>query len=66
MVQEAIVGLAPFLMVVVLHLVWNMLWTAELIASLVVQRLNEVCDAIGDLATLVWGQVQREPIVCES
>ena len=26
---------------------------------------NEVRDATGDLASLVWGQVQREPIVCE-
>ena len=29
-------------------------------------RHNEVQDAIGDLASLVWSQVSREPIVCES
>ena len=23
-------------------------------------------DAVGDLASLVWGQVTKEPIVCES
>ena len=27
---------------------------------------SEVWDAIGDLSSLVWKQVQKEPIVCES
>ena len=34
--------------------------------SLVEQCHNEVIDAIGDLASLAWGQVTREPAVCES
>ena len=34
--------------------------------GLVTCRHNEVRDAIGDLASLVWGQVSREPIVCEA
>ena len=33
--------------------------------GLVVRRHNEVRDAIGDLASLVWGNVIREPVVCE-
>ena len=36
------------------------------VGGLVTQRHNEVRDAIGDLASLVWKQVQREPVVCES
>ena len=35
------------------------------VGGLVGRRHNEVRDAIDDLASLVWGQVQREPIVCE-
>ena len=27
---------------------------------------NEGWDAIGDLSSLVWKQVQKEPIICES
>ena len=27
---------------------------------------NEVRDAIDDLATLAWGQVKREPVVCDA
>ena len=34
--------------------------------GLVTRRHNEVWDAIGNLASLVWGQVSREPIVCEA
>ena len=30
------------------------------------QWYNEIRDAIGDLAAMVWGQVRREPIVYES
>ena len=30
------------------------------------QRHYEVRDAVGDLASLAWGQVTREPVVCES
>ena len=33
--------------------------------GLIVQRHNEIRDAIGDLATLLWGQVKREPVVSE-
>ena len=33
--------------------------------GLVVHRHNEVRDAIGDLASLVWGNVIREPVFCE-
>ena len=33
--------------------------------GLVVCCHNEVRDAIGDLASLVWGNVIREPVVCE-
>ena len=29
-------------------------------------RHNEMWDTIGDLASLVWGQVSREAIVCEA
>ena len=36
------------------------------VGGLVGWRHNEVRDAIGDLTSLVWGQVQREPIVCEA
>ena len=34
--------------------------------GLIVQQHNEIRDAIGDLAAMVWGQVRREPIVSES
>ena len=33
--------------------------------GLIVQRHNEIRDAIGDLAALLWGQVKREPVVTE-
>ena len=33
--------------------------------GLIIQRHNELHDAIGDLATPLWGQVRREPIVSE-
>ena len=36
------------------------------IGGLVGQRHNEVRDAVGDLASLAWGQVTKEPVVCES
>ena len=35
------------------------------VGGLVCQRHNEVHDAICDLASLAWGQVQKEPVVCE-
>ena len=35
------------------------------VGGLVCQRHNEVCDAICNLASLAWGQVQKEPVVCE-
>ena len=34
--------------------------------GLVNQHHNEVCDAIGDLASLVWNQVKCKPIVREA
>ena len=34
--------------------------------GLVVQRNNEIRDAIGDLAALAWGQVRRETVVVEA
>ena len=34
--------------------------------GLVVQRHNEIRDAIGDLAALAWGQVRRETVVIEA
>ena len=34
--------------------------------GLVVQRHNEVRDALGDLASLVWNKLTREPIVQEA
>ena len=34
--------------------------------GLVIQRHNEVRDAIGDLASLVWNKVRREPVVREA
>ena len=34
--------------------------------GLAIQRHDEVCDTIGDLASLVWNQVKREPIVRET
>ena len=36
------------------------------VGGLVGRRHNEVRDAFGDLASLVWSQVRREPIVKES
>ena len=30
---------------------------------LIIQRHNEVRDAVGDLAALVWGRVVSEPVV---
>ena len=36
------------------------------VGGLVGQCHNEVRDAVCDLATLVWSQVQKEPIVCEA
>ena len=36
------------------------------VGGLVGQQHNEVGDAIGDLASLAWAQVTKEPIVCES
>ena len=33
---------------------------------LIVQRHNEIRDAIGDLAAVVWGQARRQPIVSDS
>ena len=36
------------------------------VGGLVSQRHNEARDAIGYLSSLVWKQVQKEPIVCES
>ena len=33
--------------------------------SLVSCHHNEICDAIGDLASLVWGNIVREPVVCD-
>ena len=33
--------------------------------GLVVHHHNEVQDAIGDLVSLVWGNVMCEPVVCE-
>ena len=37
-----------------------------LVVSLVSQHHNEVWDAVWDLSSLVWKQVQKEPVVCES
>ena len=34
--------------------------------GLVIQRHNEVRDALGDLASLVWNKVRREPVVREA
>jgi len=36
------------------------------VGGLVTQHHNEIRDAIGDLLTLAWGQVQREPVVCDA
>ena len=33
--------------------------------GLVSHHHNEICDAIGDLASLVWGNVVRECMVCD-
>jgi len=33
--------------------------------GLIAPRHNEIRDAIGDLAALLWGQVRREPVVSE-
>jgi len=34
--------------------------------SLIIQRHNEVRDAIGDIATLAWKHVHHEPVICEA
>jgi len=31
--------------------------------GLIVPQHNEIRDAVGDLAAMVWGQVRRKPIV---
>ena len=36
------------------------------VGGLVGRRHNEVRDAVGDLASLAWGQMTREPVICES
>ena len=36
------------------------------VGGLVGQPHNDVRDVVGDLAFLAWGQVTREPVVCES
>ena len=36
------------------------------VGGLVGQHHNKVRDAVGDLASLAWGQVTRESVVCES
>ena len=44
-------------------------WTIFLCAGqvgLIIQRHNEIRDAIGDLAALAWSSVKREPIVKEA
>ena len=33
--------------------------------GLIVQRHNEIRDAVGDLAALLWNQVKREPVVAD-
>ena len=35
------------------------------IVGLVTHRHNEVWDAFGDLASLVWSSVIKEPVVCD-
>ena len=35
------------------------------VGGLVSQQYIKVHDAIGDLASLAWGQVQKEPVICE-
>lgn len=36
------------------------------VGGLVEGQCNEVRDAVGGLASIVWGQVTKEPVVCES
>ena len=33
--------------------------------GLVSRRHNEICDATGDLASLAWGNVVCDPVVCD-
>jgi len=33
------------------------------IGGLIGQQHNEVRDAVGDLASLAWGQVTKEPVI---
>ena len=42
-----------------------MLWI-DARGGIVTQRHNEVQDVICDLVSMVWGQVIREPVVCNS
>lgn len=44
----------------------SMLWTAMLEVWLASDIRNEVRDAVGDLSFLAWGQVTKEPVICES
>ena len=54
-------------MVVVLCYIYRGAWSLDCcVGGLVSQCHNEVWDTIGDLSSLVWKQVQKEPIVCES
>ena len=48
---------------VVQSLFFSMLWTAEKLGGLIIQWPNEVRDALGDLASIAFRDVIREPIV---
>uniref|UniRef100_A0A1X7V1F9 Uncharacterized protein n=1 Tax=Amphimedon queenslandica TaxID=400682 RepID=A0A1X7V1F9_AMPQE len=46
---------------VTLHLIYLKLSCHK--GGLVVQRHNDICGTFGDLASLVWGHVSREPVI---
>ena len=58
--------LLTFVIDVVYHLTLHMNLNVEIKGGQVIQRHNEVYDAIGDLSALVWKQVKQEPVVREA
>ena len=55
----------PYAMGVEHHLVLSMHALDCHFGGLVTCRHNKVCDTFGDLVSLVWSPVVKEPVVCD-